>query len=47
MEDKETTVERIEYLKVIKYTWNEDSFAERTGNNCKKFSKNLMTNEIL
>lgn len=40
-------IERIEYVKVVKRAWAEDSFNERTGNQFKSFKPNQFTNEVL
>ena len=42
---KEMT-ERIEYVKIVKRSWDEDSFKERTGINSKEFKPNHFTNDI-
>ena len=39
-------IERIEYVKVVKRIWSEESFAGRTGITSNKFRPNRFTNDI-
>ena len=40
-------IERIEYVKVVKRYWSEDSFAEGTGITSNSFKPNRFTNEVI
>lgn len=40
-------IERVEYVKVVKRSWTDDSFSKRTGNPKQVFKPNRLTNEVL